>query len=183
MSAITATLPAPHPSLANTVRLSVCVCVWRRKRRRIRIEEEERTLEATVQVPHPSFSETKLQRQRKGRGERRRRDVFSEWFFASFSFSSCNQWSKTVPALFQQHGQEFLSFFDSPSSTNIHPLFCSTLYSILPLAGLQTDGGGKERGEGRREGGKTRQDRAFSLEIITFTLLMYGQTTKDIHRQ
>lgn len=76
----------------------------------------------------------------------------------------------------------------------IPPILFLTLYGqksfsflpvspILPLAwSADRRGGGSER---KREagGGGTRQDRAFSLEIITFTLLMYGQTTKDIHRQ
>lgn len=39
----------------------------------------------------------------------------------------------------------------------------------------------RKRSRGREGGDKTGQ--AFSLEIITFTLLMYGQTTKDIQWQ
>lgn len=155
-------LPIHHPL---TQCVWVCACVWTRKKRRIRREEEERTSEATVQVPHPSFDWTKLEKQRKGRGERQQRDVFSEWFF--LPFSSSNQWGKTVPAPFLQHSPEFLRFFDSRS------------FSFLPHYSLYRHGGGMGGGGGL----ETRQDRAFSLEIITFTLLMYGQTTKDIHRQ
>lgn len=85
--------------------------------------------------------------------------------------------------------QEFLRFCDSPSTTNSRCPFWPARYNVLPLAGLQRNGGRvteRERERAKEEGGRegeTRQDRAFSLEIITFTLLMYGQTTKDIRRQ
>lgn len=72
------------------------------------------------------------------------------------------------------YSQEFLFGALLSLATFIH--FCvRPPLPPLPLLGC--------RRTGRRREGETRQDRAFSLEIITFTLLMYGQTTKDIHRQ
>lgn len=164
----------PHCQLPihHSLTLCVCECVcldWRRKRRRRRIrrEEEERTSEATVQVTHPSFCKTKLQRQRKGREE-----MFSQNdSLLPFPFPQVineAKWGCVVST-----AQPGIPPFDSPSSANNHPLFSTTGVA---------DRGGRD-GHREREAGETRQDRAFSLEIITFTLLMYGQTTKDIEEE
>lgn len=91
--------------------------------------------------------------------------------------------AEPVSSVVCRRGQEFLRFSTWPFTASNCPLFLFVFprfCTFLPLARPEID-----MGEGHRESttGETRQNRAFGLEIITFTLLMYGQTTKDIHRQ
>lgn len=89
--------------------------------------------------------------------------------------------------MFQQHRNSSVSVTHPLQLTVVAPSGWPATMSFLWLVYRQTgEGSQRERERAKEEGGRegeTRQDRAFSLEIITFTLLMYGQTTKDIRRQ
>lgn len=92
-----------------------------------------------------------------------------------------------MPSMFQQHRNSSVSVTHPLQLTVAAPSGRPATMSFLWLVYRQTgEGSQRERERAKEEGGRegeTRQDRAFSLEIITFTLLMYGQTTKDIRRQ
>lgn len=92
-----------------------------------------------------------------------------------------------MPSMFQQHRNSSVSVTHPLQLTVVahsgRPATTSFLWLVYRETG---EGSQRERERAKEEGGRegeTRQDRAFSLEIITFTLLMYGQTTKDIRRQ
>lgn len=92
-----------------------------------------------------------------------------------------------MPSMFQQHRNFSVSVTHPLQLTVVAPSGRPATTSFLWLVYRETgEGSHRERQRAKEEGGRegeTRQDRAFSLEIITFTLLMYGQTTKDIRRQ
>lgn len=125
VSAVAATLPDPHPSPANTPRLSM--------------EEEENGRGRGEDVGGHSASSLSIILFRanfRGRGKRvggwRRWDVFSEWIFASFHFSSTRL--------------EFFHFSHSPAVT----LFLLHHHRLhrRGWGGMARGGGGDKTGQG-----------------------------------